>query len=412
MPVPPPATPSARPPVPAPPPSLEPPAAPSREKIFHFGIAPWHSAIRFETESPAGPLVGWARAVSGSAALDLEAGRGKIVVSVPVDSLATGADFLDQALKAAFEAAGIRKIEFSSQSVAGPGRGRPGGRWEAAGILTMGGRSGPLVLKDAIVAPVEEEAALKGGLGPGEWIRVSVEVPFRPSEFGLGADPFRGLLEDGADWAVSLDLLGGTVRSAGAERPDRIPGIAGTGAPPPVDPPPGSGKLYRLGRHPAFTLLRAEGSAGIERTEIASRSIWGWLRVDPDNGKARVALQIPPRSFFPASGDLRRWLHGDLPGDPPLRFESAEIFLKDASTWGVRGNLEIFGRTVGLYLEVGMSRLEAGACPAVGLDREGMVLSASFRTGLSELVPSLVRWDRAALPWDVRIEVLAEAEEE
>lgn len=393
-------------------PPNEPAAPPALEKTFHFNASPWPPLVRFEASGPAGPVVGWARTVSGSATLDLETGTGRIHLSVPVEALGTGATFLDGALKAMFEAAGARQIEFISESVMGPGRGRPSASsWEVEGLLTAGDRKAPLRLREVGITPVDEETALRGGLGPGEWIRVRSEFPLRPADWGLGMDSFRGLLDAEAAWTVHVDLLAGTVRPPEGERFERLPGLAATGAPPPIPPPEGPGKLYRLGRHPSFTLLRAEGTAGTERTEVFSRSLWGWIRADFENGRARAILQIPPRSVWSAAGDLRRWLHGDLPASPLIRFESTEAVLRDESSASVRGNLEIFGKTVALYLVVGMNRLEAGSCPSAGLDREGWILSASFRTGLSELLPSLVRWDRAALPWEVRIGLLAELEE-
>ncbi len=399
----------ARPVVPDEVPPVETPPAPEAPKTYHFGTAARHTLIQFEGKTPVGTLAGCTRKVSGSATLDFAAGEGKTRIAVPVKSMTTGIPPVDEAMMSMdwLNEAGFPSIELEAEGIVGAGDPRA---WRMNGRWTMRGVTKELAIQKVSVVPIPPELAARARLGEGEWIHVRASFQVRLSDHGIGARSPQAY-PVGDAWTVGVDLFATTERppEAGlATLPARIP--RGTARPPDVEPPEGPGKLYRLGRHPQFTNVRAEQETEAGTMTAFTKILGGWLRIDHENGTGAAAVVVPAESITTGIEEMDNQLHGPFSLDgrasSDLRFESTRAVRKDDTTWTVEGVLLTRDSSQPVVLEATMLKIAPAQMLESGLGgKEALGLVATFRAKIFNEVL------RMKPDWTVKLDLLAEAEE-
>ncbi len=382
----------------------------SAEKTYYFGASDRHATIRFESRALVGTIVGYSHKVSGSAAIDFEAGTGSTRLAVPVLSMTTGVAPIDNAMFMAawLDAKRFQTIEFKADRAAPAGR---PGTWRIEGQWTMRGITRDLAIT-AEVARVPEDLARKAGLGEGEWIRVRTRYVVRLSDHGIKV-PEKSIFTVDDAWTVTVDLLGTTAKPGEAAGPlradDGMPRVVRAEK---VEAPAGVGKLYKLGKKPQFTNIVAESSSDGGTVLALSKIVGGYLVVDPDKGVGRVKLSSPVKALNTGIEELDKLIQGPdlLEGGkfPHLRFESGRVSRKDEKTWLVEGGLEIRGVSRPVGFEAVMRKATAAQMEQSNWgEKEALGFAASFRIRLGE-------WGVAGPwggEWSLMVDLLAEAEE-
>ncbi|MBU1700401.1 MAG: YceI family protein [Candidatus Eisenbacteria bacterium] len=157
-------------------------AALAAEKSYVFGKSDQRTNISFQSDTDFEVIVGTSVKSSGDVTADFEKETAKVNISVPVASLKTGIDMRDEHMRSPgwLDAAQFPSITFVSSSV----KLMSGMSWEVKGMFTMHGVSKE-IMTTAEVRQIPADAAIKAGLEPGEWIKVTAPFNVKLSDFGV-----------------------------------------------------------------------------------------------------------------------------------------------------------------------------------------------------------------------------------
>lgn len=180
--------------------------------LYNFGLNEKHTNVTFTSEADVENIYGMCHVASGTTWLDLETGKGKARIVVPVKHMKTGIDERDEHLRsdAWLDEEKHPEIVFVSDGFDITAKNRDKGVYEAKvkGTITIKGVKRDIETTARIVA-VAEKSAKAAGLGDGKWVRVtaSFDVPLADFDVKVPDGPVQGKVSP--IWAVKFDCYAG-----------------------------------------------------------------------------------------------------------------------------------------------------------------------------------------------------------
>lgn len=380
---------------------------PKGETTFHFGGNPALTNITFESKTEVTNILGTTNRVSGSATVDLEAGKGSCKIVVPVDTLNSGMPDRDRAMlgKTWLNAKEFPTIEFESTKAAFT----PPSTWAIDGKFKLHG-----VTKDiSITAQVKRLGDAKAPR-----LKVKTTFPVALADYNITIDKTAIATVDKV-WNVSIDISGSTTKPADA------PAVAaGPGDEPrivrikPVSPDGIEGAKYKFGKKPQLSTISAVSETEIETITAQTSAVAGLLGFDKAKGTGMVRFRVPV-DHLRTGIDLRdehmrgpQWL--DSKAHPDILFESTKIAKKDGAIWTVEGAFTLHGVTKPISIEVKLREIPLERIQAAHWgDQPGLGFDTTFTVKLSDhgvKVPDAGK-DKVQDAWKVTLSLVALLEE-
>jgi polyisoprenoid-binding protein YceI len=273
--------------------SAVPAGLPKGEATYHFGADLARTKITFESKPEVTNILGSTNRVTGSAAIDFDAGKGHCKLVVPVESLNTGMPDRDRAMfgKSWLNVKEFPTIEFESASSAFT----PPSKWKLDGKFTLHGVTKEISI-DVDVKRITEAQAKAAGLGAGSWIKAKTSFPVALADYAIKIDQTAIATVDKV-WNISLDLFGTTTQPAagasGPAKPDdsedgpklvRVKAVSEEGI---------EGTKYKFGKKPQLATISAVSETEVETVTAQTSAVAGILGFDREKGTGKVRLRVP-----------------------------------------------------------------------------------------------------------------------
>lgn len=382
-------------------------AFPKGETTFYFGGNPALTNITFESKTEVTNILGTTNRVSGSATVDLDAGKGSCKIVVPVETLNSGMPDRDRAMlgKSWLNAKEFPTIEFESTKAAFT----PPSTWAIDGKFKLHG-----VTKDiSITAQVKRLGDAKAPR-----LKVKTSFPIALADYNITIDKTAIATVDKV-WNVSIDISGSTTKPADA------PAVAaGPGDEPrivrikPVSADGIEGTKYKFGKKPQLSTISAVSETEIETITAQTSAVAGLLGFDKEKGVGKVRFRVPV-DHLRTGIDLRdehmrgpQWL--DSKAHPDILFESTKISKKEGAIWTVEGAFTLHGVTKPISIEVKLREIPLERIQAAHWgDQPGLGFDTTFTVKLSDhgvKVPDAGK-DKVQDAWKVTLSLVALLEE-
>ncbi|HLF94250.1 MAG TPA: YceI family protein [Planctomycetota bacterium] len=384
-------------------------AFPKGETTFHFGGNPALTNITFESKTEVTNILGTTNRVSGSATVDLDAGKGSCKIVVPVDTLNSGMPDRDRAMlgKSWLNAKEFPTIEFESTKAAFT----PPSTWAIDGKFKLHG-----VTKDiTITAQVK-----RLGDARAPRLKVKTSFPIALADYNIKIDKTAIATVDKV-WNVSIDISGSTVKPAdapavaaksGEEDAPKLVRIK------PVSDEGIAGAKYKFGKKPQLSTISAVSETEIETITAQTSAVAGLLGFDKEKAAGKVRFRVPV-DHLRTGIDLRdehmrgpQWL--DSKAHPDILFESTKIAKKEGAIWTVEGDFTLHGVKRPISIEVKLREIPLERIQAAHWgDQPGLGFDTTFTVKLSDhgvKVPDAGK-DKVQDAWKVTLSLVALLEE-
>jgi polyisoprenoid-binding protein YceI len=359
-------------------------AVPKGQTTYYFGVKPTHTTVTFQSKNDISDILGSTSYLTGSAAIDFEAGTGTCDISVRADSLKSDYPDRDRSMlgPAWLDVAKFPKIEFKGEKatiVEKPNI------WKIDGKFTLHGVTKDLSIT-AKVRPLPASIGTKSGLGNGPCVKVETAFKVKLADHDI-------VIKDTAiatvmpEISIGIDIWGSTIKPADMGEPPplaetvvRKPRVSAEGI---------EGTIYVLGKKPQFAVMAAESETDVEKIIAKTNVIAGFVGIDAAKGTGKVRLAISADQL--STGITLRdehlrssgWL--DTAQFKTIEFESTKATRKDDKNWTVEGEFTMHGVKKPLTVEVLLRPIPVERIKAAKWgDTPGIAFSTQFKIKLSD----------------------------
>ena len=153
--------------------------------VYRFGTSKKHTNVTFVSEADVENIYGSTNVVSGQTFLNLDEGKGKCNIRIPIEHMKTGIETRDEHMRSDqwLDAAKYPQIQFRSSEIQlKPGK--RAGRFEgtAKGTMSIHGVEKEITVPVKVRKVSDKLAKL---IGDGEWVRVTTEFDVKLSDYGI-----------------------------------------------------------------------------------------------------------------------------------------------------------------------------------------------------------------------------------
>ena len=361
-----------------------PSAVPKGLTTYYFGVGATNTLVTFHSKNAVSDILGDTAYVSGSAAIDFEAGKGTCALVVRADSLKSDYADRDRAMHGQqwLDSKKYPTIEFKGTSasiIEQPNI------WKIDGEFTLHGVTKPMSIT-AKVRPLSALIGKRKGIGEAPCLKVESSFKIKLEDFNIVRPP-TALATVEPEISIGIDVWASTIK------PPEM------GEPPPLNtdpvrrPPVKSdgieGTLYVLGRKPQFAQMAAESETDIEKIITRTNVIAGFVGIDNAKGYGKVRLAIPVNQLNTGIPDRDKHLHGpdwlDAEKFKTIEFESTKATKKSETVWTVEGDFTLHGVKKPLTIDVELREIPLAQIQAAKWsDTPGIAFSTKFKIKLSD----------------------------
>jgi polyisoprenoid-binding protein YceI len=359
-------------------------AVPKGLTTYYFGVGAAHTHVTFHSKNGISDILGETPYVSGSAAIDFEAGTGTCSLVVRADSLKSDYADRDRAMMGPqwLDVAKHPTIEFKGTSASIVEKPNI---WKIDGDFTLHGVTKPMSIT-AKVRPISAAFGKRKGIGDGPCLKVESDFKIKLEDFKI-IRPLTALATVEPEIAIGIDVWASTLKPAdmGAppplpDAPVRKPKVVADGI---------EGTLYVLGRKPQFAQLVAESETDIEKIITKTNVIAGFVGLDPAKGYGKVRLAIPADTLNTGIPDRDKHLQGEAWLDTAkfktIEFESTKATKKTDTLWTVEGDFTLHGVKKPITVDVELREIPLAQIQAAKWsDTPGIAFSTKFKIKLSD----------------------------
>lgn len=360
---------------------------PKGENTYYFGGDESLDDISFSSKTQITNIIGHSHKVTGSAAVDFDAGTGKCKIVVPTASLNSGMSDRDNAMhgKTWLESKKFTTIEFESTKAVPA---KPPTGWKIDGKFTFHGVTQDLSI-DADVKRIRADVAKKYGLGEGACIQVSTTFKVKLEDYRIAIDK-SAIATVEPVWTVGVNIIGSTVKPATSAEvtsaSDDAPVIQRV---PAVEPAGLGGVLYRFGKKPQLTTIKASSQGEVGSVTAQNTAISGFLGIEKDKGMGKARFRLMADHFTTRVAALDKQLLGpaflDSKQFKEITFESTKLAKKDEATWNAEGNLTLHGVTKPVAFPVAVTEISKETVEKAHWgDQPGLGFDATLKLKLSD----------------------------
>jgi polyisoprenoid-binding protein YceI len=364
--------------------SPTPAAVPKGLTTYFFGVGANNTHVTFQSKNAISDILGDTPYVSGSAAIDFEAGTGTCSIVVRADSLKSDYADRDRAMLGPtwLDVAKFPTIEFKGTSASIVEKPNI---WKIDGEFTLHGVTKPMSIT-AKVRPLPAAIGKKKGLAETPCVKVESDFKVKLADHNIVIPP-TAIATVQPEIAIGIDIWGSTTKPADmgappplADVPVRKPKVVADGI---------EGTIYVLGKKPQFAKMAAESETDIEKITAQTNVINGFVGIDAAKGYGKVRLAIAADQLKTGIADRDKHLYSEMWLDTAkfrtIEFESTKATKKDDKNWTIEGDFTLHGVKKPLTVDVQLRDIPLELIKAAHWgETPGIAFSTKFKIKLSD----------------------------